>query len=130
MIDLTPRLLIDAHMSVGGITSELIDDLSQLEPFGMGNATPRFILSHARIIALKPMGTEPIKHLRLEVCQDTNTQARMTVMAFNIQDTPLMDILINQGRDQLFHLAGTVKREWWKGQEQVRFMLDDAYVAT
>lgn len=128
-MDLTPRLMIDTHVSIAGATSELIETLSQLEPFGMGNPTPRFIISHVRIVALKPMGAEPIKHLRLEICQDTNPQSRLTAMAFNIQDTPLMDTLVRHSREKLFHVAGTLKREWWQGREQIRFMLEDAYLA-
>jgi single-stranded-DNA-specific exonuclease len=127
--DLTPRLMIDAHVSVGAATSQLIDTLSQLEPFGMGNPTPRFILSHVRILALKPMGaSEQVKHIRLEINQDTAPQARLTAVAFNIQDTPLLEALLTHSRDRLFHLAGTLKREWWQGREQIRFMVEDGYV--
>ena len=128
--DLSPRLMIDAHVSVGAATGELIDMISQLEPFGMGNPQPRFVLSHVRILALKPMGAgETIKHLRLEICQDTAPQNRLTAVAFNIQDTPLLAALLTHGRNQLFHLAGTLKREWWQGREQIRFMVEDGYAA-
>jgi single-stranded-DNA-specific exonuclease len=121
--------MIDAHVSVGAATSQLIDTLSQLEPFGMGNPTPRFILSHVRILALKPMGaSEQVKHIRLEINQDTAPQARLTAVAFNIQDTPLLEALLTHSRDRLFHLAGTLKREWWQGREQIRFMVEDGYV--
>lgn len=128
--DMTPQILIDATLSLSGVTSDLMDEFQRLEPFGIGNPTPKILLSYVRIVSKKLLGEEGLpQHLRLELAQDTLTAQRLTAMAFRIQESPLRDAILSQDGKRLFHFVGTLKREWWKGQEQIRFIIEDGCYA-
>lgn len=49
---------------LGELTLELMEELRQLEPFGEGNAEPRFLLPEMRVTEVARLGTEG-QHLRL-----------------------------------------------------------------
>ena len=65
--DLTPKLTIDAPLSLPAITGPLLEGLSALEPFGSGNPRPVF---HANAVAIVD-GPHTLKerHLRMTVQQ-------------------------------------------------------------
>ena len=65
--DLTPKLTIDAPLSLPAITGPLLQGLSALEPFGSGNPRPVF---HANAVAIVD-GPHTLKerHLRMTVQQ-------------------------------------------------------------
>ena len=65
--DLTPKLTIDAPLSLPAITGSLLEGLSALEPFGSGNPRPVF---HADAVAIVD-GPHTLKerHLRMTVQQ-------------------------------------------------------------
>ena len=66
--DLTPKLTIDASLSLPAITGPLLEGLSALEPFGSGNPRPVF---HADAVAIVD-GPHTLKerHLRMTVQQE------------------------------------------------------------
>lgn len=55
---LTEKKYIDASIPVSMITSELYDELKQLEPYGTGNATPLFGLLHMGVANVNMVGKE------------------------------------------------------------------------
>lgn len=58
--ELGDKIYIDADMNFSYLLQNrvLIDELSLLAPFGMGNTTPAFALRNVRIIEKKPIGKE------------------------------------------------------------------------
>lgn len=56
--DFCPVVHIDAPMPVGYVTEHLILQLSQMEPFGVGNPKPVFAEQHFRILAGYRLGRE------------------------------------------------------------------------
>lgn len=64
--DYIPLLTVDEQLRGQDITLELIDELSRLEPYGMGNSRPVFSLSGVQAENLRTMGKEQ-QHLRLTV---------------------------------------------------------------
>ena len=59
---------------------ELVDEISQLEPFGEGNEEPIFELSNVEVAEVRAVGKEG-KHLRMVVKDELNTH--MTLVAFS-----------------------------------------------
>lgn len=70
--DLKPFLNIDLELTPDDITLDLIDDISQLEPFGASNPSPIFAIKDLKIKEKRLMG-ENKNHLRL-TCQAGNTE--------------------------------------------------------
>ena len=61
-------LNIDFNIKPSFITNDLLETLSMLEPYGMGNAQPCFCVKKAVLRAVKPVGEG--KHLRLLLSKD------------------------------------------------------------
>ncbi len=62
------RFEADCEAEMAELTMELAEELEQLEPFGVGNQTPLFILRDAVVQKIIPLGTG--KHTKLMVYRD------------------------------------------------------------
>ena len=62
------RFEADCEANMSDLTMELAEELEQLEPFGVGNQTPLFILRDAAVQKIIPMGAG--KHTKLMVYGD------------------------------------------------------------
>ncbi|MDQ5852511.1 MAG: single-stranded-DNA-specific exonuclease RecJ, partial [Chloroflexota bacterium] len=63
---LEPKLTYDAELPLAEQSFELIDQVSQLEPFGYGNAEPLWATHHVQVVDARTMGRER-QHLKLRV---------------------------------------------------------------
>lgn len=74
-IELTPVLEIDCELGEGDISFELLEELKYLEPFGIGNEKPIFILKNIEPFFVGQVGREK-NHLKFVVkSQDKEVQA-------------------------------------------------------
>lgn len=64
--DYIPLIKIDKQLAASDINLRLIEELSCLEPYGMGNSRPVFALQDARLLECRPIGRNK-QHLRLSV---------------------------------------------------------------
>jgi single-stranded-DNA-specific exonuclease len=118
--ELVPVLELDGALDCAGCTTDLVDTLRQLGPFGAGNAEPRFAVIAARIVKADVVGTN---HVRL-ICVGPGGQ-RLKAIAFRTADSDLGQALL-QHQGQRFHLAGTLRVDTWQGATTVQLTIDDA----
>ncbi|HVH76514.1 MAG TPA: single-stranded-DNA-specific exonuclease RecJ [Stellaceae bacterium] len=118
---LEPRLVIDGALSLAAAQSGLIDHLDRLAPFGAGNPEPRFIFRGVQVAAVAPVGGS---HLRCRLAEPLG-DAKLDAIAFRVADTPLGRFL-GETRGAAIHLAGHLRRDTWRGGEQVQLVIDDA----
>lgn len=116
--------LYDAVVTVDALSLEMVAQLEQAGPFGMGNPGPRFVIANAKIVHCDRMKD---KHLRA-VITDASSKGRLTAVAFNSVDSPL-GIALENAAGKPLHLAGTAKCNRWNGRESVQFLIDDMAVA-
>ncbi|MGO4546164.1 single-stranded-DNA-specific exonuclease RecJ [Paenibacillus sp. 2TAB23] len=64
--DWIPKTAVDLMCSVNEATLETIAELSQLEPFGMGNPSPRLLFQGAELADRRTIGKDS-KHLKLSL---------------------------------------------------------------
>lgn len=79
--DLRPTIDIDAVLQPDAITSDLVDDIDALRPFGPGNDEPQFLLEGMEIGERETFGQEN-EHLRL----DPACNAEFSLVAWNQAD--------------------------------------------
>ena len=77
---LMPETAYDAELHLTDITLELIDQIKMLEPFGMGNPAPVFLLRDAEVLSARAVGAEGA-HLKLTLGQGG---ALMDAIAFQM----------------------------------------------
>lgn len=118
-LDIQRKLHIDTLITPKAATIDLLTDLEKLEPFGMGNHRPRFLISQARISFAKVVGE---KHIQCTLQDETGES--MKSIAFNVMDTPMGEALLS-GRKDLCHFIGTIHKNVWQGSVSVQFQIED-----
>lgn len=114
--DLKPFLNIDLELTPDDITLDLVDDISQLEPFGAANPSPIFAIKNLIIKEKRLMG-ENKNHLRL-TCQSENTE-------FNCIRWKDGDISLVKG--DTLDIAFHPQKNEFNGNTTVQLIIDDIH---
>jgi len=109
--DLSPVLLIDAELSPGEITTDLIAQIALLRPFGMGNPEPLFMLRGARVLQSRVLKESHLK-MRLEAGGSIFDAIGFGLAARGV-DTELVDITF------------VPELNIWNGRESLQLRLKD-----
>ena len=115
-----PVIEVDSALDLLGANTDFAAALELLEPFGAGNAEPKIVLEHVRIV--KP-GIVGAGHVRCFLTSGNG--GSLKAMAFKIADTELGKTLLNS-QGAVFDIAGVLRRDNWQGRNSVQFIIDDA----
>jgi single-stranded-DNA-specific exonuclease len=113
-------LRLDSLLMPGAATPELIAQIDQAGPFGMGAPAPRFALPDCLIHDARRVGDS---HLKLTLSDGMGP--KLDAIAFNAFDGPLGPAF-DSGRGQRFHLAGRLELNHWGGRSRAQLRLEDA----
>ena len=113
-LDLTPSIDIDAEISLGAFTSETLQFIQSMAPFGAGNMAPTFLSRNIQIAEARTIGATG-DHLLLKVRQDGIS---WKAIAFGmgggwVEGTGRVDLVYSLRVDR------------WNGQETLRLMVKD-----
>lgn len=117
---LLPSLSLDGALAVSAVTSELIEELTCVAPFGSGNEEPRFAVVDAQIAKADIVGSG---HVRCFL--SGRSGGRLKAIAFNCADSDLGHLLLTAAGRRL-HLAGTIRADTWQGRTDAQLVIDDA----
>ena len=118
--DVAPVIEVDSALELLGANTDFAAALELLEPFGAGNAEPKIVLEHVRVV--KP-GIVGAGHVRCFLTSGNG--GSLKAMAFKIADTELGKTLLNS-QGAAFDIAGVLRRDNWQGRNSVQFIIDDA----
>lgn len=119
MKNILPTLEIDVSITLKGITTDLLQSLSCLEPFGAGNPTPKFMIHNVRIAYAEIFGND---HVRCTLLSEDG--ARQKAIAFRVAEQPLGKALLT-AKNQLKHIVGTLRLDTWGGRNETVVYIDD-----
>lgn len=114
--DLKPFINIDLELTPDDITLDLVDDISQLEPFGANNPSPIFAIKNLKIKEKRLMG-ENKNHLRL-TCQAGNSE-------FNCIRWKDGDISLVKG--DTLDIAFHPQKNEFNGNTTIQLIIDDIH---
>lgn len=117
----TPSIKVDGFVSPKGANLKLLDQIERLEPYGMGNPEPRFVMANVRIEAPRVVGE---KHLSLSLTDGAG--GRVKCIAFRAMETQLGSFLLGT-HGKGVSLCGQLRRNVWNGNETAQFQVDDAF---
>ncbi|AWB45692.1 single-stranded-DNA-specific exonuclease RecJ [Paenibacillus sp. CAA11] len=117
--DYVPKLTADLECTLEQISLQTVEQLSRLEPFGMDNALPRFLIRDAELVEYKQMGKDK-KHLKLVLQQNGNT---IEAVAFGKGD--LASLLADRAKIDLVAEASINE---WNGSRKPQLMVVDLAV--
>jgi single-stranded-DNA-specific exonuclease len=115
-------LVLDAALMPAAANAQLAEALARLEPFGIGNAEPKFALPGVRVDYAALAGGE---HVR---CVLSGGGAKLNAIAFRAAGNKLGAALLAGGGAPL-HVAGTIRLNRWNGLETVQLRIEDAAMA-
>ena len=114
-----PRLTLDAEVPLSAITFGLMRDLDKLEPYGAGNARPKFLAAGLKVEAVRLIGQGEVqRHMDFRVRQGETV---IRCVAWGMADR--MEELMSAGGDCC--LAFTPKINEWKGSKKIELQVID-----
>lgn len=114
--ELKPFLDIDLELTPNDITTDLVENISQLEPFGANNPSPIFTLKNLKIKDKMLMG-ENKNHLRLK-CETGSSE--FTCVRWKQGDISLV-------KDDTLDIAFHPQINEYKGNTSVQLVIDDIH---
>ncbi|MDQ2093277.1 single-stranded-DNA-specific exonuclease RecJ [Rhodalgimonas zhirmunskyi] len=119
--DLGPRdLVLDGVLMPGAAQVELIERIDAAGPYGAGAPAPRFAFPDCRILFTKRVGESHLK-----VTFGDGLGAKLDAICFGAYDGPIGPVLEGHG-GALFHLAGRLELNHWRGRTTAQLRLEDA----
>ena len=112
----------DSILSVNEITSDLLEIIEKIEPFGSGNPEPQFIINDIKIDNIKILKE---KHLLIFFQNDFGSNLK--AICFNCIETILGDYLLNFRQNKL-SIACTIKRDNFTENSLPQILIKDAII--
>jgi len=119
--DFIPEIKIDANVSSQTLSLDLVQELKQFEPFGMGNPRPKFVTKDF-VLAGEPFVMKE-KHLKLKLTNDAGKQ--FEAVWWDGVDKSKKQTLKPKSR---IELAYTPEANTWKGNTRLQLMVEDVRV--
>jgi single-stranded-DNA-specific exonuclease len=110
--DSSPVLELEAELLESQLSIVNCQLLSQLEPFGVGNLKPKFLISSAEIISQRPVGTNK-QHLQMQIKVG---QKEISAIAFNFTPVELKGEI---------DIAGELLLDEWNGRKNLKLRVID-----
>jgi single-stranded-DNA-specific exonuclease len=117
---LSPVIEIDAIIDITAAGYDFASKLSALEPYGTGNAEPKFLLNNVKIVKSDIIGSG---HVRCFL--SSGSGGNVKAIAFRAADNEIGRALLTQ-KGELFGLVGVLRVDNWQGHNQVQFIIEDA----
>ena len=124
--DLHLKEFYDVDISTSAATLELMSEINQLEPFGVGNPAPVFKFSGVYVLRADVVGA---KHIRVIFApkKESHGSKPLTAIAFNVVGSNIGEILLSRRSHQLA-VFGTLKINKWQERESVQLQLRDLLI--
>ncbi|MBB6449501.1 single-stranded-DNA-specific exonuclease [Geomicrobium halophilum] len=117
--DFVPKTDIELEVNVEDVTLDLIREIGQLEPFGVGNPKPFVVISGTPIRQKRKIGSKK-DHLKLLVGED---DTKLECIGFRYGH--MSDYVHDEAN---IHLVGELEINEWKGYEKPQLVIKDAAV--
>ncbi|MFZ2834774.1 MAG: hypothetical protein WAZ64_01925, partial [Candidatus Moraniibacteriota bacterium] len=113
------RLLIDLEIRASEINWEFMEELKKMEPFGMGNKEPVFMMKDMQISDVRAVGNGS-KHLKLTLKATDNSPKLFEAIAFKLGEK-FSDLKKGDNIDIVFNL----QEDSWNGNKKIQLNIID-----
>lgn len=116
----------DIALDLPQVNIELLKELSKLEPFGVGNHRPKFILRDVQKINAKIIGKTG-EHISCVFSTKTAVgfSGNIQAVAFRSATNPVGEILLDQTYKKPMSVVGTLNINSWMGVDKVQMIIED-----
>ncbi|MFA5962196.1 MAG: single-stranded-DNA-specific exonuclease RecJ [Parcubacteria group bacterium] len=117
--EIISTLSIDLELKAQDIDWEFMTDLKKMEPFGMGNKEPIFLLRQMRVSDVRIVGNGT-KHLKLALRANDGSPKIFDAIGFKLGDE-----FINLKKDDLIDIVFNLNEDEWNGSKKIQMKLVD-----
>ena len=117
---IVPVIEVDASLDLLGVTTELSERLSLLEPYGAGNREPMLMIRNVKINRPKLVGSGHVSCFL-----SSANGGSLKSIAFRCADTQMGKSLLNSN-GECFNIIGNVRIDNWQGKNTTQFIIEDA----
>jgi len=123
------KMEFDIALDLPQVNIELLKELAKLEPFGVGNARPKFILRDVQKVKANIIGKTG-EHISGIFCTKSAVgfTGQIQAVAFRSVNTPLGEILLDPKFTKPLNLVGTLNINSWMGVEKVQMLIEDLLI--
>ena len=116
----------DFELDLEQVNLELLKELSKLEPFGVANSRPKFILRNVQKLNAKLIGKNQ-DHISCNFSSKgaVGFNGNLSAVAFRSATTPLAQILLDPQNKKPINIVGTLNINSWMGTEKVQMIIED-----
>lgn len=119
----------DIALDLPQVNIELLKELSKLEPFGVGNHRPKFILRDVTKVKANLIGKTG-EHVSAIFSSKSviGFSGNISAVAFRSANTALGEALLGSKNNQTMSLVGTLNINSWMGVEKVQMIIEDILI--
>ncbi len=123
------KMEFDIALDLPQVNIELLKELAKLEPFGVGNGRPKFILRDVQKLKANIIGKTG-EHISGIFCTKSAVgfSGQIQAVAFRSVNTPLGEILLDPKFTKPLNLVGTLNINTWMGVEKVQMLIEDVLI--
>lgn len=123
------KMEFDIALDLPQVNIELLKELAKLEPFGVGNGRPKFILRDVQKLKANIIGKTG-EHISGIFCTKSAVgfSGQIQAVAFRSVNTPLGEILLDPKFTKPLNLVGTLNINTWMGIEKVQMLIEDVLI--
>lgn len=118
--EIVSTLMVDLEITASEINYDFIEDLKRMEPFGMGNKEPVFMLRNMRIINVRMVGNGN-KHLKLMLKSNSSDGVEI----FDAIGFKLGDDFSTLKKDDVVDIIFNLAQDEWNGARKIQLKLID-----
>ncbi len=119
----------DIALDLPQVNLDLLKELAKLEPFGVGNMRPKFILRDVVKVRANLIGkTQEHISCIFSAKSVVGFQGQIQAVSFRSAGTPLGEILLDPKSTKPMNLVGTLNINAWMGVEKVQMIVEDVLI--
>jgi len=119
----------DIALDLAQVNLDLLKELAKLEPFGVGNMRPKFLLRNVVKMKANLVG-QTAEHISCVFSSKSalGFNGQIQAIAFRSNKTPLGEMLLDPKFTKPINLVGTLNINAWMGAEKVQMIIEDVLI--
>jgi len=119
----------DISLCLNQVNIDLLKEISRLEPFGVGNSKPKFILRDVKKLNSRIIGKTG-EHVSATFSSVTalGFNGAISVVGFKVANNEIGKMLLDTNYKKTMDLVGTLNINSWMGNEKVQMIIEDLLI--
>lgn len=116
-------------LDINSANLNLARELKSLEPFGVSNKKPKFIIDNLNIVKSDLIGANK-NHIKVIFSAKNlaGFSGNLSAIAFNIEESKMAEILLSKNKGKKLAIAGALDINSWMGVDNLQIIIEDLLI--